>query len=165
MCRKGRVKSPAFLFLQLRFGLADKPPFGYLPCMKRTLTLVLPILFCGSVFAQEAKTNAPLKIAAVEAKKHVGEEAIVTGTVAEINKIQSLVRLNIDKPYPNQSITFIVFSDKTNLFPEIDKLHGKTLEVTGKIIDYRGRPEIVLANTNQLKTVESQKATEAPEKK
>lgn len=131
--------------------------------MKRALALTLSALFCGSVLAQEAKTNA-VKIAAAEAKKHVGEEAVVTGTVAEINKIQSLVRLNIDKPYPNQAITFIVFSDKTNLFPEIDKLQGKTLEVTGKIIDYRGRPEIVLSNTNQLKTVESQKAPEPPEK-
>jgi DNA/RNA endonuclease YhcR with UshA esterase domain len=48
----------------------------------------------------------------------------------------------------------IIFSDRTNLFPGVDKLQGKKVEVNGKITDYRGRPQIILTNTNQVKALE-----------
>jgi DNA/RNA endonuclease YhcR with UshA esterase domain len=144
-------------------SLAENTYPRYQQPMNKVLFLVC-VFLCSTVLAQETKTNAPVKIAAAEAKKHVGEEAIVTGTVAEINRIERLTRLNIDKPYPNQSMTLIIFSDKTNLFPEIDKFQGKKFEATGKITDYRGRPEIILSNTNQLRSADEQSSKEGAEK-
>src|SRR2546425_12175819 len=105
--------------------------------MKSIVALFLISLCGSSVFAQESKTNSLVKIPAAEAKKHVGEEAVVTGTIAEINRIERLTRLNIDKPYPNQSMTLIIFADKTNLFPENEKWQGKKFEASAKIADYR----------------------------
>jgi DNA/RNA endonuclease YhcR with UshA esterase domain len=139
--------------------------------MKR-LALALGCL-CVSVlggFAQDkeatpAATNAPAKpirIPAIEAKNHLNETAIVTGTVAEVSKSERVVRLNLEKPFPDHAMNAIIFSDKTNLFPEVDKFKGKTVEVTGKIVEYRGKPEIILTATNQLNVVE--KAAE-PDKK
>jgi DNA/RNA endonuclease YhcR with UshA esterase domain len=52
--------------------------------------------------------------------------------------------------------TAVVFSSNTNRFPDLEKLQGKTVEVTGKITEYRARPQIVLLSTNQLKVIEKE---------
>jgi len=123
--------------------------------MKKLATLI-PLLFalCGSVPAEEAKTNSPPTIKASEAKEYIGTNVVVTGTIAEVNKVERLVRLNFDKPFPKQPLTAVVFSTKTNLFLDLETLKGKSVEISGKITDYHGRPQIVLESTNQLKVVE-----------
>ena len=103
--------------------------------------------------AQDAKTNAPLRIPANQAKEHINAEATVSGKVVEIYKTDRLFRMNLDQPFPNQSFTAVIFANKTNLFPEIYKLKGQTVEFSGKITEYRGQPQIVLVSTNQLKIV------------
>jgi DNA/RNA endonuclease YhcR with UshA esterase domain len=115
-----------------------------------------------SVFAEDASTNTPAKIPSAQAKKYIGTNGIVVGTVAEVNLAEKLVRLNFDKPYPGHTFTVVIWAANTNLFPDLSKLKGKTVEVSGKITDYRERPQIVLVNTNQLKVVEK---VEEPEKK
>ena len=135
---------------------------GYQLAMKKLILAVCcGALLCGYGFAQETSTNSPaaatnsvLRISAAEAKAHVGSEVILTGKVAEVNGTERLMRLNLDKAYPNQTITAVIFANKTNLFPEVEKLQHKTVEISGKIEDYRGRPEIILTSTNQLKVVE-----------
>ena len=113
-------------------------------------------LACGLLSGQESKTNAIApKIPASEAKEHVNSEATVWGKVIELHKTAKLVQLNLDKPFPNQPFTVVIFATKTNLFPDLDKLKGKTIEVTGKITEYRDQPQIILASTNQLKIVEA----------
>src|SRR2546427_5052667 len=123
---------------------------------------VLSLLFSELGRAQEAKTNAPVKIQASEAKANIGTNAIVTGKIAEVNKTERLIRLNFDSPFPKQTFTAVIFADKMSLFPEVEKLKDKTVEVSGKIVAYRERPQIVLTNASQLKVIE--KAAE-PEKK
>ena len=105
------------------------------------------------VLAQDAKTNAPTRIPAAQAKQHVNSEAMVFGKVVEIHKTDKLFRLNLDQPFPNQPFTVVIFANKTNLFSEIDKLKGQAVEVTGKITEYRDQPQIVLTTTNQLKVL------------
>ena len=119
------------------------------------LVIVLALTY-GVVSGQESKTNAiPPKIPASEAKEHVNSEATVSGKVIELHKTAKLVQLNLDKPFPNQPFTVVIFGTKTNLFPDLDKLKGKTIEVTGKITEYHEQPQIILATTNQLKIVEA----------
>ncbi len=116
---------------------------------------LVTLALCQFACAQETKTNSPAKIPAAEAKTHLGANAIVIGAIVEVNRAEKLVRLNFDKPFPNQPFTAVIFGDKTNLFAELEKLKGKTVEVSGKITDYRGRPQIVLTATNQLKLIET----------
>jgi len=104
--------------------------------------------------AQETPPKASEKIPATQAKNHIGSEKIVTGRIVEVNKAEKLVRLNFEKPFPKQSFTAVIFAGKTNLFPDIEKLKDKSVEVSGKITDYNDRPQIVLLSTNQLKIVE-----------
>ena len=134
--------------------------------MKTLFIAAMLATFSLCSFAQtqtDEKTNAPAapkKIKAAEAKANIGKEVIIEAKVAEVNKAERLVRLNLEKPYPAQAMTAVIFSPKTNLFPEIEKLQGKQIELTGKISEYHGRPEMILTSTNQLKVVEKKEGKE-----
>jgi len=131
--------------------------------MKKTCPFLL-ICLAAPLLAQDAATNSPgtnapaaappLKVAASEAKSHIGANAIVTGKVAEVNITERLARLNLVKPFPDQPFTAVFFGSKTNLFPGLEKLEGKTVEVSGKIAEYRNHAEIIINDTNQLRVVE-----------
>jgi DNA/RNA endonuclease YhcR with UshA esterase domain len=124
--------------------------------------LLLFLLAPAVLLAQD--TNSVQKIPSAQAKDHLEENAVVVGTIAEINQAEKLVRLNFEQPFPKQTFTAVVFASKTNLFPNFDQLKGKTVEVSGKITAYHERPQIVLNSTNQLKVV-GPPATRVPEVK
>jgi len=146
-------------------ALANRCGLGYQPAMKILALVSLGFLALVSVpvVAQEVKTNTPTRIPAAHAKQHVNSEATVFGKVVEVYKTDRLFRLNLDQPFPNQPFTVVIFANKTNLIPEIDKLKGEAVEISGKITEYRDQPQIVLVATNQLKVVET-KPEEGKEK-
>lgn len=107
------------------------------------------LLLGGDAFGAET-------ISASEAAKHIGETATVCGLVAS-DKYSPKTRgqptfLNLDKPYPGQIFTAVIWGSDRPKFgqPEIT-YHGKNVCVTGKIKEYRGIPEIILYNPDQLR--------------
>jgi DNA/RNA endonuclease YhcR with UshA esterase domain len=127
------------------------------------VTLLLSLVGFVSAGAQEsknestAKTNAPIRITAIEAKEHIGAEAVVKGKIAEVNVGERITRLNFEQAYPKTPFTAVIFPRNTNQFPEIEKLKSKTVEVSGKIAAYRERPQIVLTSSNQVRVIEGSK--------
>ncbi len=125
---------------------------------KVVLLLNLAVLLSGA--AQEsntnsaAKTNAPIQISSSAAKEHIGAQAVVKGTIAEVNVGERIVRLNFEQPYPKNPFTAVIFPANTNKFTDVEKLKGKTVEISGKIAAYHERPQIVLTSTNQVKVIE-----------
>ena len=118
---------------------------------KQFLRLTTCIAFLGAAAsAQDAKTNAPIKIPASEAARHIGKERIVFGEVVEVSQTDKLIRLNLDRPFPNQPFTAVIFAHRTNSFTELGTLKGKRVEIQGKITTFRDRPQMVLSRTNQL---------------
>jgi DNA/RNA endonuclease YhcR with UshA esterase domain len=115
-------------------------------------------------FAQETKTektdkSAPLKkIGALEATNFFNKTMIVTGKVARVSIRPKIVYVDIDKAYPDSPFNGIIFPSATNQFPGLKELKGKDVELTGKIAEYQGKPQIILSKSNQLHVVE-QKAT------
>jgi len=126
-----------------------------LPLMKTIRWVLFAFLLTGGqLLGQEAKTNSPLRITAAEATNHIDAQAVVVGKVVEVYTTDKLVRLNLDRPFPRQTFTAVIFASSTNLFPDLDKLKGKAIEVSGKITEYHDKPQIILTSTNQLKVVE-----------
>lgn len=93
-----------------------------------------------------ALSSAAQTLTAIEASKHVGESATVCGTVAGEHTATSSrgqpTFINLDKPYPNQVFTILVWSDERQLVGKLPAT-GKLCAV-GSITLYRGVPEIVL---------------------
>lgn len=107
------------------------------------------MLFAVSVAAQGGK------ITARQAKDHVGEKETVCGKVvstryADRSKGQPTF-LNLDKPYPNEIFTVVIWgSDRPKFEAPESKYSEVNVCVTGKISSYRGIPEIAATEPNQI---------------
>jgi hypothetical protein len=106
-------------------------------------------------FGVNAQPPQVKKLTAVEAKDHVGEQATVCGKVAS-TRYAATTRgkptfLNLDKPYPNPLFTVLIWGENRERFgaPE-EKYREKPICVTGKITEYRGGPEIVVSNPQNI---------------
>ena len=105
------------------------------------------------VLSQVAPPALAETIAPGEAKTHAGENLTVEGIVTDVHHAASgkMIFLDIGGRYPNQQFTAVIFQDDFSKFPKVDSLEGKTVDVTGTIKVYKGRPEIVLHDPAQIK--------------
>jgi DNA/RNA endonuclease YhcR with UshA esterase domain len=91
-----------------------------------------------------------------DAARHVGETATVCGVVASAKYLERSATkptlLNLGEPYPDEIFTVVIFGrDRAKFGTPETTLKGRRVCATGKIEEYRGVPEIVLADPQQLK--------------
>lgn len=126
--------------------------------MKKSALFVLLILALGATGVCGQRPSART-ITAAEAKDHIGEEATVCGKVVSAKYAAasrgSPTFLNLDRPYPNQVFTVVIWGRDRAKFdkPEVD-YKDKRICVTGKIESYRGVPEMVVKTPDQIKVEE-----------
>lgn len=87
-----------------------------------------------------------------EASKYVGEYKTVRGRVDNVftsGKNNSF--LNFCPNYKTCSFSATIFSSDAYKFSNIKGYEGKTVEITGLIKTYQGRPEIIINDPNQIK--------------
>ncbi len=95
-------------------------------------------------------------IEANEAYKYVGQKATVCGDVVGTNYAVRSKRqptfLNLDQPYPNQIFTVVIWGSDRIKFknPPETFFSGKTICVTGTVETYKGKPEIIVRDPNQI---------------
>jgi hypothetical protein len=95
------------------------------------------------------------KVSTSEAKDRVGEVATVCGDVVSSHCASTKGQptfLNLDKPHPNPIFAVLIWGSSRSRFgtPEND-YKEKRICATGKITEYRGGPEIVADNPEQIK--------------
>jgi DNA/RNA endonuclease YhcR with UshA esterase domain len=115
------------------------------------LSLLLPLI---TLNAQDKEKKSEV-LAAKDAKGKVGETVTVEAKVAEVNKTEKIIRVNLEARFPKQELTLVVFPANFSKFEDVEKLEGKTVRVTGKVTEYQKRPQIVLDAKEQLKVVET----------
>lgn len=121
----------------------------------RPLLLPLFLLICGIGQAAAATT-----LTAEQAKNHVGENATVCGVVASTHYAASSrgtpTFVNLDKPYPNQVFTILIWGEDLEKFsPRPSTWESKRVCATGVISSYRGSPEIVAKSPAQIRLEEA----------
>ena len=87
----------------------------------------------GLMLAAAAAHAEP--IAPNEAANHIGQNVTVEGTVTEVDHAASrgMTFIDMGGHYPNNTFAAIIFKDDAGKFPDVDKLNGKTIDVTGVI--------------------------------
>jgi hypothetical protein len=93
------------------------------------------------------------RIGAAEADNHYDELAVVTGKVVQVSIRPAMVYLNFEKPYPSNLFTAVIFAKATNQFSDLSNLKDKQVEISGKVVKYHNKPELILENSNQLTVV------------
>jgi len=95
------------------------------------------------------------RLTASEASAHIGEHATVCGHVASTrysarSKGQPTF-LNLDKPYPRQIFTILIWGEDRSKFGAPETKYGdKNICVTATISEYRGTPEAVVRDRVQI---------------
>jgi len=107
------------------------------------------LLFIPSLSQSQTKINA------LEAAKHIGDQATVCGNVASTRYASSTrgepTFLNLEKPYPKQVFTVVIWGRNRAKFgtPEAE-YRNKRICVTGTIEDYRGVPQVEARQPSQI---------------
>jgi DNA/RNA endonuclease YhcR with UshA esterase domain len=105
------------------------------------------LVFAISICGQQAK-----EYSAAEAGKHVGETAPVTDKAANVFESKAgNIFLNFGARYLNQLFTAYISKDSADQFSNANKLNDETVSITGKIVLYKGNPEIVVDTPSQIK--------------
>jgi len=86
-----------------------------------------------------------MTIKAEDAAKHIGETVKICSKVYGTKDFGSMVLVNMGGAYPEQLFTIVLRGDAKAL-----QLEGKLVCVSGKVIDYKGKPEIVVEDPKQI---------------
>ena len=92
---------------------------------------------------------------ATEAAQHEGETITVCGKVSgtHITKgDKKVIYINLDKPYPNNPFTIVIFEKSSENFDynPLEFLKNKNICVSGKVSFYRDKPQIVANKQSQI---------------
>jgi len=129
--------------------------------VRTTILIIVLVLAIAAAVAPGGAASAGLTLEAVEAADHVGEEATVCGTVASAAYLgRSGGRptfLNLDRPYPDQPFTVVIWGTTRDLFEdEPEALYdGRRICVSGKIVEYKGKPQIVVDDPSQIEIADA----------
>ncbi len=86
-----------------------------------------------------------------EAIKHVGDLASVRGTLVKVYTSKTgTVFLDFCENYKTCPFTAVIFADDAKKFGDLSKYNGKTVTLTGKIVSYEGKAEIILSSPSQI---------------
>jgi len=94
-------------------------------------------------------------ITAKEAAKHIGETVTVCDKVYSTKLLtpSNMTFLDLGAAHPNQDLTLVIKGEDRSKFkgqPEVD-YKDKNICVTGLVIDFKGKPEIVVSDPSQIK--------------
>lgn len=129
--------------------------------MIRFITLAA-LLFSFSAAAQptETTTNGGKCTATVyNAQDFVGQTVTVCGYVAQVSTIESIngqpTYINLGGKYPNHSFTAVIW--KKNILSwegaSLQDYHNQLLAITGEVVLYRGKPQIVVYTPKQIEVM------------
>jgi hypothetical protein len=87
-----------------------------------------------------------------EASEHIGEYACVTGKVDHTyTTSKKTIFINFCSDYKTCPFGAVIFSTESHKFPNPKQYENKTVEITGLLRSYQGRPEIVINDPGQIK--------------
>jgi DNA/RNA endonuclease YhcR with UshA esterase domain len=121
--------------------------------MRSTLKIGLAVTILSAL---SLVALAQKRLSSAEAKEHYGENATVCGDVVSTRYAASSkgqpTFLNLDKAYPNQIFTVVIWGSNRSKFktPEED-YKDKRICVSGRITAYDGLPEIIAEDPKQIR--------------
>jgi hypothetical protein len=89
-----------------------------------------------------------------QASSHEGTSATVEGTVNDVHTARSgrVTFIDMGGRYPDNAFTGVVFAGDMATVGDVSDLAGKTVDISGEVREYRGKPEIIISSRNQIKT-------------
>ena len=117
--------------------------------MKKILLInAFALLFAFTASAQKI-------ISASDAAKHLNEKVTICEKVFSTKLItpSNITFLDLGGFHPNQMLTVVIKGEDRSKFKDApdEYFKGRNVCVTGTVIDYKGKPEIVVSDPSQIK--------------
>ena len=121
--------------------------------MYKEILAISVLSICG--FSPIISYAAESKIEAFKAPFHVGKTVMACGNLAEIKHLSNRHYLNLDKKYPNQTLTLLVWDSDYRWFEErfgnIDGFVDRRFCARGRIEEYKNNMQIKVTNPQFLR--------------
>ncbi|AKB84182.1 thermonuclease family protein [Methanococcoides methylutens] len=141
------------VLLGLAYSKAYEPDTYYQEQLDSSETLARGMgvgLWSASSFGE----GGLVTISYLDAGRHIGQEVRVEGTVVTTsrNDGNGIIFLNFHDPYEGY-FTVVIWSDDWDRFPQSPEVYyyGEHVMVTGKVVEYKGSPEIVVQAPSEIK--------------
>jgi hypothetical protein len=131
-----------------------------LPCWIAGCALAATVLLHGGAPAG-AEPELPV-VPWDQAEKHIGEEAVVEGTIVATHASPLSTLLAFDASF--NRFTAVIQAADRNAFPPDpeERYRGKQVRVKGRIEEYANKPEVVLRSPSQIEVLEPPQAAAPP---
>ncbi|TXK74541.1 hypothetical protein [Mesonia sp. HuA40] len=115
--------------------------------------IIFICLVSPNLFAQDSV------ISVNEASNYIGQEVIVQGKVDQVVHLTSVrgkpTYFNMGGNYPNQKLTLLLWDSNEHKFIKGTQFYeGKIIKVIGTIETYRGKPQIIIREPEQIEVLE-----------
>jgi len=125
--------------------------------MRRNIALTMLFILAGPVWADGGSPfdENLARISWEDATSHFGERCIVYGTVVTARDIGSRCFLNFHQDFRNNFTVVINREDYVN-FPDPPETtyNGQHVRVVGTVIEYRGKPEIIVSSPEDIEIID-----------
>ena len=95
------------------------------------------------------------RIEAYKAPFYVNQQVVACGDIAQIRDEDEIDYLNLDLPYPNQTLSIAVDSDVVfrleRQFGDIESWNGKQVCVRGRVVEALSRLQINVSDPESLR--------------
>jgi micrococcal nuclease len=116
------------------------------------------ILFGCTLLFISLKGFSQTSVPAKEAAKHLNEKVTICDKVygGKFLSNAGITLIDIGGSHPNEALTLLIKGDDRKKFktPPEELFKDKKVCITGTVIDYKGKPEIVITEAEQIKIVE-----------
>ncbi|RZJ73710.1 MAG: hypothetical protein EOO47_21965 [Flavobacterium sp.] len=112
--------------------------------MKKLSSLALFLFIC-----LVAKSQTKIDIAAIS--KHIGDTVTICDSVYTTRALNGLTLINLGAALPRHLLTLVIYKADLAKFTEPEKTYlNKKVCVTGKLVLYNDKPQIVLTEVKQI---------------
>jgi hypothetical protein len=116
---------------------------------------VIRISICLFISFFCLKAAAQTTIAAKDAAKHLNENVVVCDEIYGGKYLSGadITLLDVGGSHPNEQLTLVIKGDDRKKFttPPEEAFKEKKVCITGQIVDYKGKPEIIITDPSQIK--------------
>jgi hypothetical protein len=113
------------------------------------------IIICLFLSFFSVKVFSQTSITAADAAKHLNEKVMVCDKVfgGKFLSDANITLIDVGGSHPNQLLTLIIKGDDRKKFttPPEEAFKDKKVCITGQIVDFKGKPEIIITEPGQIK--------------
>lgn len=116
-------------------------------------TKIYALLIAAELFGfiQAGLAGDPPEYTALEAAKHIGENATVTDKVDDVYQAKGgNVFINMGGKHPDHAFTVFIPAADASKFKDPEVYQDKMITVSGKIAEHKGKPQIIVSSPSQI---------------